>query len=95
MIRRLNQISAYELTGIKGAYTVVIERLHNTPSGGPRFKAVIIKHEANKAGKLSFEDGRGLYNAVYTFTGHYYSEKAEATWILDQYENEIKGQGIL
>ena len=90
MIKRMNQISAYELTGTKGAYTVIIERLHNTPSGGPRFKAVIIKHEEDKAGKMSFQDGRSLYNAVYTFNGHYYSEKTEAAWILETYENQIK-----
>ena len=89
MKKRLNQISAYEITGTKGAYTVALERLHNTASGCPRFKAVIIKHEENKAGKLDFQDGRSLYNAVYTFNGHYYSEKTEAAWIVEEYESEI------
>lgn len=88
MTKRMNQISAYEITGTKGAYTVALERLHNTPSGCPRFKAVIIKHEENKAGKLSFEHGRSLYNAVYTFNGHYLSEKQEADWIVCEYEKE-------
>ncbi len=90
MIRRMNQISAYELTGNKGAYTVVIERLHNTPSGCPRFKAVIIKHEENEAGKMTFEDGRSLWNAVYSFSGHYYSERQEAAYILELYEKGEK-----
>ena len=90
MVNRMNQISAYELTGNKGAYTVAIERLHNTPSGCPRFKAVIIKHEENETGKMSFEDGRSLYNAVYSFNGHYYSERQEAQWILNLYEEGSK-----
>lgn len=93
MKKRLNQISAYEVTGTKGAYTVALERLHNTPSGCPRFKAFIIKHEENKAGKISFEDGRSLYNAVYTFHGHYLGERLEAAWIVSEYGNEIKDQG--
>ena len=90
MKKRLNMISAYEITGTKGAYTVTLERLHNTPSGCPRFKAVIIKHEENKSGKMSFEDGRSLYNAVYTFSGHYLSECQEARLIVGQYEQETE-----
>lgn len=90
MIKRLNQINAYEITGLKGAYTVALERLHNTPSGCPRFKAIIIKHETNNEGKLSFEDQRSLYNAVYTFWGHYSSERTEAAWIVGEYEKGLK-----
>ena len=88
MIKRQNQISTYEVLGTKAAYTVALERLHNTPSGCPRFKAIIIKHETDKKGKLTYEDGRSLYNAVYTFNGHYYGERIEAAWIVSEYEKE-------
>lgn len=90
MIKRKNQISAYQLTGNKGAYIVTIEHLHNTPSGCPRFKAQILKLEENKEGKLTFKDGEGLWNACYNFKGHYLNELGEARWILDHYEQEAE-----
>ena len=88
MIKRKNQISAYQLLGNKGAYIVAIEHLHNTESGCPRFRACIMKLEENQDGKLCLKEGESLYNAVYHFTGHYLNERGEARWILDYHENK-------
>lgn len=73
MTRRLNAIDAYSIDG----YIITLERLNNTYSGNPRFKAVIIKPE---------EGTKAFYNAVYTFSGHYLSNIDEAREILRQHK---------
>ena len=73
MTRRLNAINAYSIDG----YIITLERLHNTNSGNPRFKAVIIKPE---------DGSKAFYNAVYTFSGHYLSDIDEAREILRQHK---------
>ena len=77
MIRRQNQIDAYSIDG----YIITLETLKNTTSGNPRFKAVIVHTEP---GAESF------YNAVYTFTGHYFNHYGEAKYILDYHRNNNK-----
>ena len=89
MKKRLNQISAYYITGEKHCYFVTLERLHNSASGCPRFKAVLIVLEETKEGKIALSDGLSEYNAVFTFSGHYYSELTEARWIVSEYEKGL------
>lgn len=76
-IRRQDQIDAYKIDD----YIITLERLHNTPSGNPRFKAVIIHTEPG---------AEAFYNAVYTFNGHYYNNSGEAKYILDYHRNNNK-----
>ena len=87
-MKRLNQISCYKLTPTDriGVYLVTLERLHNTTYGCPRYKAVIIAN-------IDDPDIRSYYNAVYTFTGHYMSDRQEAQWILDEFiKEQLKNQ---
>lgn len=82
MVKRKNNIYAFNIyrktPDGDGNYIVTLESLKNTPSGNPRYKAVIV-FEPYKEGSR--------YNAVYTFTGHYMGEQKEAEWILDKYLN--------
>ena len=94
MIKRKNQISCYYITGQAGAYFVTMERLHNTPSGCPKFRAVIIEMRDNHAGIIDLEDGASYWNAVYDFTGHYYSERQEAQWIVNYYEESTHKEDL-
>jgi len=73
MLRRLNNIDVVELAN----YTVTLQRIKNGQYGTPRYEAVII---------YTGED-RGMDRAAYKyrFTGHYYSERQEAEWILEQH----------
>ena len=64
MLKRQNQISAYNIKKEDKEYCVTLEHLKNSPSGCPRFKATIIYAPTNTS-----EDTSYLYNAVYTFTG--------------------------
>ena len=79
MIKRQNQIDAFSVSTETRDYIVTLERLNNDRNGNPRYKAVIIFTED---GATSF------YNAVYTFTGHYYGERKEAEYIVKHYEEE-------
>lgn len=56
-------------------YTVTIERLRNTRSGNARYRAVII-----------YENG---FNAVYTFSGHYYDMVDECRWVVKFHEEHL------
>ena len=85
-MKRLTQESAYIITGCKHTYTVILERLHNSNCGCPRYKARLIVWEETKEGKPAVADGLTLYNAVYSFNGHYLGELGEARWIVEQYE---------
>ena len=86
MLRRNTQESVYIITGCKHTYTVILERLHNSNCGCPRYKARLIVWEETKEGKAKVQDGLSLYSAVYTFSGHYLNELGEARWIVEQYE---------
>ena len=90
MVKRQSQISAYYITGEIHCYFVTLERLQNSASGCPRFKACLIVLEETKEGKIALSDGLSEYNAVYTFSGHYYSELTEARWIISEYEKGLK-----
>ena len=73
MLRRLNNIDVVELAN----YTVTLQRITNGQYGTPRYEAVIIYTG----------EGRGMDRSgyKYRFTGHYYSERQEAEWILEQH----------
>lgn len=86
MLRRKNQETAFIITGCKHTYTVILERLHNSNSGCPRYKGRLIVWEETKEGKAKVQDALSLYNAVFTFSGHYLGELGEARWIVEQYE---------
>ena len=76
MTKRQNQIDSIIIEKEGKKHLVTLERLKNDVNGNPRYKAVI-----------SFlEDGiTSLYNAVYTFSGHYMGAKDEALWIVEYY----------
>lgn len=74
-MRRSNNQTAFRF----GAYIVNLERIKNTPSGGPRFKAIIINSEEAEKWR------GGVGSAVYTFQGHYCSDRSEANFILKRH----------
>ena len=75
MIKRLTNIETHNF----GNYSVVLERIKNDVNGNPRYKAIIIRQ--NEAITSS---------PVYTFGGHFMSEREEAEWILERYLEEVK-----
>lgn len=83
MTRRRNNKSTYGVTVDGCRYLVVLERLHNTPCGGPRFEAEII----------SVNDGIDkdmFFTACYRFDGNYRSEADEAKHIVERYVADMK-----
>lgn len=87
MIKRLNMINVFKIKRNNKLYIVSLESLKNTPSGTPRYKAIIgVDNDYDLDLNSS---GISLFNAVYTFTGHYLNEKDEANWILDEYLKEV------
>ena len=66
MIRRLDNRDIYKFNNA----LVILENIHNTQSGNPRFRATIINIET-------------LENEVYTFTGHYMTRESEARRIYE------------
>ena len=82
MTKRLYQINAYRITTDKREYIVTLKHLRNTPNGNPRYKAVIIFIEDNTP---------SFYNAVYTFTGHYFGDYKEAEHIVKYHEERKEG----
>ena len=80
-MKRYDQINAFTIKTNRRNYIVTLERLTNTINGAPRWKAVIICPEKN---------AKDFYNAVYTFTGHYYNAYGEAEFIVNEYEKSIK-----
>lgn len=81
MTKRQNQIDVFKISTEKSDYIVTLERLKNDSNGNGRYKAVICFIESNV---------KSFYNAVYTFTGHYFSEYDEAKWVVGYYEKENK-----
>lgn len=81
MIKRKNMVHVQDVTTKKGVYKVVLESLKNDINGAPRYKAIIIVMSIG-------EEKNGVYNSVYTFTGHYWSNCRECEWIVEQYEKE-------
>ena len=78
MTNRHDQINAYNITTEKRRYIVILERLKNTYSGNPRYKAIIIYPDTEHV---------YCYNAVYTFQGHYFGDIGEAEYIVNFHEN--------
>jgi hypothetical protein len=81
MVKRHDQINVFNIATERRSYIVALERLNNGINGNPRYKAVIIFPE---------EDTKSMYNAVYTFSGHYYGEYGEAEYIVKIYEEQNK-----
>lgn len=80
MTKRKNAINSFYFLKDNKDYCVTLKRLKNTTSGCPRYEATIIY--------LHYDPNASLYNAVYNFTGHYFSEAKEAEWILDEHLKE-------
>ena len=80
-MKRLTNQAAYNIKGRLNDYIVTIERQTNAQDGTPRYKAAIITKDEKETGTL--------YNAVYSFRGHYYAEKEEAQFIVDEHEQTI------
>lgn len=81
MTKRHDQINIYNITTERRNYIVTLERLNNDRNGNARYKAVIIFPD---------ETAKDLYNAVYTFTGHYCGEYGEAAHIVSIYERGLE-----
>lgn len=73
MVKRLNNVDVIEFA----EYTVVLERIKNTSSGAPRYEATIIYTGPDR--------GMDRSGYKYRFTGHYYSERQEAEYILSEH----------
>lgn len=78
MVRRLNNIDVIEF----GFYTITLQKIKNGQYGTPRYEAVIIYTGPDR--------GMDRAGYKYRFTGHYYSERQEAEWILEQHLKEGK-----
>lgn len=78
MVRRLNNIDVIEF----GFYTVTLQRIKNGQYGTPRYEAVIIYTGEDR--------GMDRVGYRYRFNGHYYNERQEAEWILEQHLKEDK-----
>lgn len=82
-MRRCNQINAFSVNTEKSNYIVTLERLKNGANGQPRYKAVVI---ALNSGPNDY------FNAVYTFSGHYFKESEEAQFIVNEYERGLNNE---
>ena len=82
MTKRQNQIDVFRVNIEEHEYIVTLERLKNDANENAKYKAVICFIDPAPV--------RSLYNAVYTFTGHYLSKYDEARWIVEYYEREAK-----
>lgn len=78
MLRRLKTINVIEF----GFYIVTLQKIKNASYGAPRYEAVIIYTGPDR--------GMDRSGYKYRFTGHYYSERQEAEWILEQHLKEDK-----
>lgn len=69
-------------------YIITLERIKNTSSGNPRYKAILI-NENNYSQNI--EDGKAYKSSIafsYTFTGHYWTEYSEAEYILKHHKDK-------
>ena len=74
----------------KGIYLVSLERLKNTPSGNPRFKAAItVLHTKEPGTRFSLK--QNYYNTyVYVFHGHYLGDFYEARYSIQKHEERLE-----
>ena len=81
MVKQLYNVDIIEFA----RWTVVLEKIKNSPSGAPRYEATVIYDGQD----------RGMDRAAtkYRFTGHYYSEREEAEFILEHHLKE-HGYGV-
>ncbi len=80
-VKRLNQQNSYIIITQRYTYCVTLTTLHNTPSGAPRYTAVLAVLD-------NIADGSYCYNSVYNFTGHYLSALDECRWIVNYHEED-------
>lgn len=80
MIKQKNNIDVIEFA----EWLVTLKRIKNTLSGAPKYEATIIN--------IGPQRGMDRAASVYTFTGHYYSERMEAEFIL---EHHLKENGYI
>lgn len=76
MTTRRDNKATYRVT-TTNHWLVILERLHNTYCGNPRFEATLINIDGESDYISSF---------VYRFTGHYMDEQSEAEWIVKHHE---------
>lgn len=76
MIKRKDNLITYILSKDDKDYQIILRHLRNTPAGCPRYEAFITEPYHHSSSCL-------LLTYVYTFTGHYLSERDEASMILD------------
>ena len=85
-MRRYDNLTSYIIKKSRFILIVTLERLNNTASGNPRFKALVTIYSN---GEKQFNNTRNTHN--YTFQGHYMSDKQEAEWIANKVIETIKG----
>lgn len=73
MVRRLDCIDVVEFA----EYTVTLQRIKNGHYGMSRYEAVIIYTGPDR--------GMNRAGSRYRFTGHYYDERGEAEFILNEH----------
>ena len=73
MVKQLYNVDVIEFA----EWIVVLQRIQNTSSGTPRYEATIIN--------ISKDRGMNRSASKYRFTGHYYSERQEAEFILEHH----------
>lgn len=75
-MKRLNQVTALKIEAQGKQHLVILERLKNDYYGCPRYKATIV---------FLADDATEYASAVYTFKGHYMSDKQEAEFIINEH----------
>lgn len=83
MTRRMYNESVVHVKTERATYYVVYKRLNNGVNGNPRYEFRIINADAQQHG--------GGCAIVYRASGHYTGDKAECEWIVNQYEEELRG----
>lgn len=85
MKRRMYNESVIKITTSRATYLVVYKRLNNGVNGNPRYEFRIINVSDDTIDKY----GQGM-SAVYRADGHYTGDLSEVSWIVEQYEEELR-----
>lgn len=85
MIRRNTNRNTYEVKTQRGRYAVTLERIRNNANGNTRFSANIIVLSVGDEVNTGY-----FYTVNYTFSGHYSGDEAEAAFIVNRYESDMK-----
>lgn len=62
-----------------------LDKLKNTDAGQPRFKATVITLQVRGEEPPEGE----FFTSVWQFLGHYLSDRDEAKWIVERYEEKL------